>query len=168
MDGLNIQERTAVARLRALLELLPSALDKELAPAGITFFEYAVLESLAESENHRMRLSALASRTNATLPRLSRVITGLERKDYVLRAPCEADGRATNAVLTDAGGAALEGALPLYTSAVRSKMLDGLEPETVDSLAELSLELLRRLDPDKRMAVTADGPACAADPIDAH
>src|SRR5687768_1054603 len=98
-------QRVAVARLHALLELLPTALDKELAPAGITSFEFTLLEALHDADDHRLRLSALASRTNATLARLSRVVSSLERKDLVLRAACEEDGRATNAVLTDAGEA---------------------------------------------------------------
>lgn len=159
-------ERVAVARLHALLELLPTALDKQLAPVGLTSFEYTLLEALAEADAGRLRLSALASRSNATLPRLSRVVTGLERKGYVLRAPCEQDGRATNAVLTDAGRAARAGAAPLYADAVRHMILDGLDDDGVDDLARLTYAVLDRLDPDRRLAITSEGkaPACAADP----
>jgi len=83
----------------------------------------------------------------------------------VLRAPCEQDGRATNAVLTDAGAAAYEAARPLYDDAVRTMVLDGLDDDGVDRLAALCLDILTRLDPDRRLTVTADGaPTCAADP----
>ena len=44
-------------------------------------------------------MTALASRTNATLPRLSRVISRLEDAGLVERTPCPEDRRATNAVL---------------------------------------------------------------------
>lgn len=164
MDELTHSERVAVARLHALLELLPTALDKQMAPVGLTSFEYQLLEALAEADQQRLRLSALASRTNATLPRLSRVVTGLERKGLVVRAACEDDGRATNAVLTDDGAAAVTAGRPLYAAAVRTMLLDGLDADGVDDLARLSFGILSKLDPDRRLAVTADGPECAADP----
>ncbi|GGC96485.1 hypothetical protein GCM10011512_24360 [Tersicoccus solisilvae] len=157
-------ERVAIARLHALLELLPTALDKELAPAGLTSFEYTLLESLREAPHHRMRLSALAARTNATLPRLSRVVTGLERKGLVERAPCAEDGRATNAVLTAAGVRAEEQSRSRYASAVRRLILDGLGAGGVDQLADLSYGILAKLDPEARMTTTAAGRSCAADP----
>ncbi len=165
MTRLEYDERVAIARLHALLELLPTALDKELSPAGLTSFEFTLLEALAEADGHRLRLSALASRTNATLARLSRVVTGLERKELVRRAPCAEDGRATNAVLTDAGLAVYEDSRPLYADAVRRMILDGLDDDGVAQLASLSYAILAKLDPDRRLTITADGaPACAADP----
>lgn len=160
-------ERVAVARLQALLELLPSALDKELTDLGLTSFEYSLLEALDEVPSHRLRLSALASRTNATLPRLSRVMNALERKGFALRAPCEQDARATNAVLTEAGAQALRTARPRYTEAVRRLVLGRLDDNGVDDLARLSYSILAALDPDARLAVTIDGAVaadCAADP----
>ena len=159
-------ERVAVARLQAMLELLPTALDRELAPAGLTAFEYTLLEALAEAPEHRLRLSALAARTNASLPRLSRVVTGLERKGLAERTPCPADARATNAVLTEDGLAAFERSRSLHADAVRQMVLDALDPGDVDDLARLTLAILMRLDPTGRLSVTADAAPCAADPRD--
>jgi DNA-binding MarR family transcriptional regulator len=167
MEDLRHDERVAVARLQALLELLPTALDRHLASAGLTSFEFTLLEALHEADAGRLRLSALASRTNATLPRLSRVVTGLERKGLVVRVACEADGRATNAVLTTAGENAYARSQPLHDQAVRHMILDGLGDEGVASLAELSYLILTRLDPDRRLAVTVGEPECAADPAPA-
>ena len=167
MSELRRDERVAVARLHALLELLPTALDRQLLPAGLTSFEFTLLEALHEADAGRMRLSALASRTNATLPRLSRVVTALERKGLVVRAACEEDGRATNAILTDAGEQAYADGRPFYEDAVRTMILDGLGTDDVDRLADLTFSILTRLDPDRRLAITADpeqDAACAADP----
>ncbi len=160
------RERVAVARLQAMLELLPTALDRELAPAGLTAFEYTLLEALAEADEHRLRLSALAARTNASLPRLSRVVTGLERKGLVERSPCPADARATNAVLTAAGLLTHRDSRPLHAAAVRAMALDALDAADVDDLARLTLAILTRLDPRGRLTVTGDAAsgACAADP----
>jgi DNA-binding MarR family transcriptional regulator len=166
MEELHYDERVAIGRLRALLELLPTALDRELTATGLTSFEFTLLEALHEADQGRLRLTALASRTNATLPRLSRVVTGLERKRLVSRAACEEDGRATNAVLTEAGASAYLGSRPLYEHAVRRLILDGLDDGGVERLAELSYSILSRLDPERRLAVTADDPdaSCGADP----
>lgn len=158
-------ERTAIARLHALLELLPTALDRELAPAGITAFEFTLLEALAEADADRMRLSALAARTNATLARLSRVVTGLERRGLVDRLPCEEDGRATNAALTEAGALLHREAQPRYADAVRRMVLDGLDIDEVEHLGQLSYAILARLDPDRRLTVTLGGD-CPADPAE--
>jgi len=161
--GLSREERIAIARLRALLELLPAALDRRLHDLGLTAFEYSLLEALGEAPDHRLRLSALASRTNATLPRLSRVVSGLERKGLLVKEQCAADARATNAVLTTEGERVWLRAAPLYGRAVGDMVLGGLGATDVDDLARLSLAMLRRLDPDGRMAVTL-GQGCGADP----
>ncbi|WP_028709105.1 MarR family winged helix-turn-helix transcriptional regulator [Propionicicella superfundia] len=152
---LNEGERVAVARLQALLELLPAALDRALQPAGLTAFEFALLEAVAEAEDGRVRLTALALRTNASLPRVSRVVTGLERKGLVGRSPCPLDSRATNAALTPAGVEAYRAGRDLYDEAVRAMILEGLDGSDVADLARLALAILTRLDPDGRLAITA-------------
>lgn len=167
-------ERVAIARLHALLELLPTALDKRLGPAGVTAFEHTLLEALAETDEHRMRLSALAAKTNATLPRISRVTSSLERRGLIRRAPCPADGRATNAVLTERGVEAHDRSSALYAAAVRELILDGLDtlPENgVSQLADLAYAILGSLDPNapggragSAPATEPDPKACPADP----
>src|SRR3982750_2098368 len=97
-------ERAAWLRLIAVVELLPGILDAQLrAEAGLTHFEYFVLAMLSEAPERTLRMTSLASRTNATLPRLSHVVRRLGDRDLVTRFPCPEDGRATNARLTDAG-----------------------------------------------------------------
>ena len=174
--GLGQDERRAIARLRALLELLPAALDRRLHDLGLTAFEYTLLEALGEAHGRRLRLSALASRTNASLPRLSRVVSGLERKGLLVKEQCPADARATNAVLTPAGEQAWSQAAPVYGAAVREIVIGGLDTADVDELARLCLAMLQRLDPGGRMVVTMDrdchgdpeafptSPSCGADP----
>ncbi|WP_017584572.1 MarR family winged helix-turn-helix transcriptional regulator [Nocardiopsis valliformis] len=165
------EERIALARLHALLELLPTALDKELSPAGLTSFEFTLLEALSEAEDQRLRLSALASRTNATLPRLSRVVTGLERKGLVRKAPCPEDGRATNAQLTGEGFQVYRSSRPRYDSAVRRMILDGLDERGVAQLTELTYAILAKLDPDAPKRIiggeSTEEKSCGADPMPA-
>ena len=155
-------ERVAIARLHAMLELLPAALDRRLAPAGISSFEYTLLEPIAESEAGALRLTALALRTNASISRISRVVTSLERRGLVERAPCADDRRATNAVLTPAGRDAYERSRGLYADAVRELVIAGVEElsgDGVAALAEVSVAILARLDPERRGGNGPAGPA---------
>ena len=76
---LDADERAAWLRLVAVVELLPGVLDAQLRrDAGLTHFEYFVLAMLSEAPERTLRMTALAHRTNATLPRLSHVVQRLE------------------------------------------------------------------------------------------
>lgn len=163
MSRLNQQERVAIARLRAMLELLPTALDRQLADVGITSFEFTLLEALYEADARTLRLSSLAARTNATLPRLSRVVDSLERKGLVVRSACAVDRRATNATLSTDGAAVYQQALPLHSNAVKSLVFAGLGEDGAAQIADVSYAILTKLDPDRRFAVTES--ACSADPL---
>lgn len=172
MTPLSHPERVAIARLHALLELLPTALDKRLSEVGVTAFEHTLLAALAEREGNRMRLSELARKTNATLPRISRVATSLEKRGLIERSPCPEDGRATNAVLTASGVKTHERSRELYADAVRELVLEGLTAlpgDGVAQLTDLTLAVLTSLDPDHPRLPRATSPAgdaagCAADP----
>src|SRR6188768_3918911 len=101
---LSDDERGAWVRLAAVLELLPGVLDTQLRrDADLTHFEYFLLAMLSEAPDRTLRMTSLAQRTNATLPRLSHVVRRLEDRGLVERFPCPADRRATNARLTNAG-----------------------------------------------------------------
>src|SRR5512144_2980292 len=94
---LSTEESAAWVRRVALTALLPVALAAQLLrDAQLTHFEYAALMALAESPDRTMRMTALASRTNATLPRLSHVARRLEERGLIRRFPCPTDRRATN------------------------------------------------------------------------
>ena len=149
---LDAEERAAWLRLIAVLGLLPPALDTQLIrDEGLTQFEYYCLAMLSEAPQRTLRMTALAARTNATLPRLSRVISGLEQSGLVVREPCPADRRATNAVLTPAGWDKIVQAAPGHVAAVRELVIDALTPTQLAQLARICERLLIRLDPDGRM-----------------
>ena len=68
------EELAAWVRAAALVELLPGVLDSQLRrDADLTHFEYYVLAMLSEAPKRTLRMTALAARTNSTLPRLSHV-----------------------------------------------------------------------------------------------
>ena len=163
---LNTEESAAWVRLIALAELLPGALDAQLLrDAGLTHFEYVALMSQADAPNRTMRMTELASRTNATLPRLSHVARRLEERGLIERFPCPEDRRATNATITQAGLELLASAAPGHVDTVRANVLDALSPEQLEQLYQIAGAVLTRLDPDERLTATScqfsEGPAAA-------
>lgn len=146
-------ERAAWLRLVAVVELLPGVLDSQLREsAGLTHFEYFVLAMLSEEPERTLRMTSLAQRTNATLPRLSHVVRRLEERGLVERFPCPDDGRATNARLTAAGWDAVVAAAPGHVENVRRHVLDPLSPAQLEQLRDIGAALLTRLDPDGRLS----------------
>jgi DNA-binding MarR family transcriptional regulator len=152
-------EREAWLRLIAVVELLPGVLDTQLrSSSGVTHFEYLVLAMLSEAPDRTLRMTALAQRTNATLPRLSHVVRRLEERELVERFPCPEDGRATNAGLTTAGWDAIVAAAPGHVDNVRRQVLDALTQRQVEQLRAIADALLTRLDPEGRMSGFYDRP----------
>jgi DNA-binding MarR family transcriptional regulator len=145
---LDDDEMAAWIRLAAVLELLPGVLDSQLRrDAGLTHFEYFVLAMLSEAPERTLRMTALAARTNATLPRLSHVIRRLEERGLVERFPCPQDGRATNARLTGAGWDKVVATAPGHVDAVRAHVIDPLTREQVHQLAQIAGAILDQVDP---------------------
>ena len=75
----DVQQRAWV-KFIAVVELLPGVLDSQLQhDADLTHFEYFTLAMLSEAPNRVFRMTELASATNSTLPRLSHVVSRLEK-----------------------------------------------------------------------------------------
>jgi DNA-binding MarR family transcriptional regulator len=98
-----------------------------------------------------LRMTELAARTNATLPRLSHVVSRLEERGLIERTPCAGDRRATNARLTEAGWAKVQETAPGHVAHVRRQVIDALTPEQVAQLGVIAEAILRRLDPDGKV-----------------
>ena len=146
-------QRAAWVKLIAVVELLPGVLETQLRrDSGLTHFEYFVLAMLSEAPDRTLRMTALADRVNATLPRLSHVVQRLEDRGLVERMRCPEDGRATNARLTDAGWTTVVAAAPGHVETVRAYVIDALSAQQVDQLDTIMSALLKRLDPDDRMS----------------
>lgn len=144
---LDPDEQRAWRSLAAVLLKLPSELEAQLQrDAGMSHFEYWVIALLSEAPDDTLGLSDLAAQANASLSRLSHVVTRLERRGWVTRRPDPEDGRATLAVLTDAGRAQVVAAAPGHVEAVRHFVFDGLDRDDVERLRELCDAMLARLD----------------------
>jgi len=152
---LSSEELEAWVRFVAVMQLFPPALDAQLErDAGLTHFEYFTLAMLSEAPDRTLRMTALAARTNATLARLSRVVSNLEESGFARRQPCPADRRATNVSLTDAGMEKVVDTAPGHVNLVRSVVIDSITAEEVAQLSTISAKLLEKLDPEGKLVAT--------------
>ncbi len=157
---LDDEQLDAWIRLIAVVELLPGVLDAQLRrDSGLSHFEYLVLAMLSEAPDRTLRMTALAARTNATLARLSHVVSRLEDRGLVARSACDADRRATNATLTDAGWDVVVDAAPGHVATVRANVVDALTREQVGQLREIADAILERVDPTGAMTEPYRRPA---------
>ncbi len=144
---LDDDEQRAWRALVSLLLRLPAALERQLQQdADLTHFEYFVLALLSEAEARTLRLSHLAAQVDASLSRLSHVITRLERRGLVRRAPCPEERRATNASLTDEGLALVVATAPGHVAEVRRRVIDALGTCEVAQLERICTRILARVD----------------------
>ena len=114
--------------------------------SGLSFIEYHALARLSEEPDRTLRMSELAMVTNASLSRLSHLVTRLEKWGFVRREPDKTDGRFTNAILTKAGLAELVASAPAHVAAVRQLVIDEFSPAELDQLGEFCERIVDRVD----------------------
>lgn len=130
-------------------ELLPTALDAQLqADSDMTHFEFMVLTSLRHSG--AQRITRLAAATNATLPRVSKVVSRLQARGLVERSAEGGDGRAVTVRLTGDGRRALVRATPGHIDFVRRLVIDRLTPAQLEAVASALEPIVAALDPQQR------------------
>jgi len=148
---LTADQLRAWKKLVAVVEILPGVLDSQLQhDADLTHFEYFTMAMLSEAPERTLRMTSLASATNSTLPRLSHVVSRLEKRGYVDRAPCAEDRRATNATLTEEGWQKVVATAPGHVDTVRENVIEPLSATDVADLDRIMGTLLRTLDPENR------------------
>ena len=91
-------------------------------------------------------MSELAEVTDASLSRLSHLVKRLELRDLVRREPDPADGRYTNAILTETGLRLLVASAPAHVARVRELVIDALSPDELCHLRAASERIIERLE----------------------
>jgi DNA-binding MarR family transcriptional regulator len=136
---LDDDELRAWLRLAGVMLKLAPALDSQLQrDSDLTHFDYLCLAMLSETEERTLPMSELAARTNASLSRLSHVISKLEKREWVRRAPSPTSRRVTLVSLTEPGWEVLVAAAPGHVSTVRQLVFDDLGPEDVAALERIA------------------------------
>ncbi|AVP68885.1 MarR family transcriptional regulator [Rhodococcus hoagii] len=139
-------QQEAWRTLVSLVTRLPAALDTQLQrDSELTHFEYFVLAVLSEAPDRRLRLSELAFQANASLSRLSHVVTRLEKRGWARRETV-AGTRGAFAVLTDEGYDKVVEAAPGHVATVQALVFEGLDDKQVMQLSTLGKALVDQLD----------------------
>ncbi|MBK5289189.1 MAG: MarR family transcriptional regulator [Acidimicrobiia bacterium] len=129
--------RTWRAFVDLTLQLRAETEQALLEAHGLTEGEYGVLVLLSEAEDRRLRMCDLAAALRLSPSGLTRRIDGLVKRGYVTREPSPGDRRVMLAVLTEEGLHTLEAAAPTHVASVRASLIDHLDPEDLERLADL-------------------------------
>ncbi|ANS79964.1 Transcriptional regulator, MarR family [Serinicoccus hydrothermalis] len=114
------------AWLRAQTEL-PAAMGRALhADSELSLQDFETLVRLSESDDDRLRVSALADEMHWERSRLSHHLRRMGARGLVEKVECAEDGRGAFVVLTRAGREALEGAAPDHVRTVRRLFFDDM------------------------------------------
>lgn len=145
-DWLNDAEmRTWRAYLRAV-NLIDRRLNEGLkAASDLAIEDYEVLVHLSETPDRRLRMSDLSQRLVHSQSRLTQRVDRLAKRGYVCREKCPEDRRGTFACLTDEGFAALETTAPRHVRDVRDALIDLIDPDEHEVVAEVFERIIDKL-----------------------
>jgi DNA-binding MarR family transcriptional regulator len=147
---LDDDEQRAWRRLAGVMLKLSPALDSQLQrDSDLTHFDYLCLAMLSDSEDNTWQMSELAVRANASLSRLSHVVTKLERRGWVVRRTSPHSRRVTLVSLTDEGWDVLVKAAPGHVETVRSLVFDELGPDDVAALERIAGHIVDQIEASK-------------------
>ena len=116
---------------------LMAALERDLATTGLDLGDYQVLVFLSESPERLLRMCDLAGRLQLSPSGLTRRLDGLVRAGLVERRGSESDRRVMLAALTPKGLRALEESAPIHVASVRRRMIDLLDDDELQIVANV-------------------------------
>ncbi len=127
-----MDDKGCVAAWRALLQAenaVLRAIEADMDRAGvIPLTWYDVLLELKAAPGGRLRMQDLAARTVLSRTRVSRLVDEIETNSLVSRQPDPDDGRASFAVISQAGRGALKAAAPIYLAGIEAHFTGQLSP----------------------------------------
>jgi DNA-binding MarR family transcriptional regulator len=133
-------------RLRVQLQ---ARLARELARhSGLSDPDYSVLVNLSEAPQGRLRAFELGRALQWEKSRLSHHLKRMGKRGLVAREHCESDARGSFVVITPEGRAAIEAAAPAHVEDVRRHLIDVLDDDQLDALADIAETVLANLDPE--------------------
>lgn len=138
----DVEKRAWVGFVRTR-DLIAAAVGRDSTrESNLTYVEYSVLAYLAEDPEHRLTFAELAARLEWSQSRLSHQITRMEKRGLICREPIPDDARRTAARLTPHGVGVLATAAPAHVRSVRRHMIDVLDRQQLNALADIYDTLL--------------------------
>lgn len=113
-------------------------LDAELlAEHDLTTRDYEVMLYLAQAEDRRLPMSALAERTMLTRSGITRLVDGLVERGLIERVSCPNDARVSYAKLTPVGHEKLRRAGCTHIASVQRLFLERFSSDEIELLGSL-------------------------------
>ncbi|MEC0225627.1 MarR family winged helix-turn-helix transcriptional regulator [Paenibacillus alba] len=104
---------------------------------GLSEGDFGVLDRLVQFGNGKLRQQELADSMDWDKSRLSHHLTRMEKRGLILRKPFDTD-RGVQVIITSAGKATLDEALPIVSKAIRKYFLDQLTDQDIESITKLA------------------------------
>ncbi len=140
-------EQRAWRSLQFMQMRLTAELARQLSElSSLSYPDYIVLVALEGRPEGRSRIFEVANEIGWEKSRLSHHIGRMSERGLVTREKCDSDRRGAFVVITPQGRRELDAAAPGHVGAVRRLFVDGLSPEQLRVLAEVSEQTLARLE----------------------
>jgi DNA-binding MarR family transcriptional regulator len=130
-----------------IVKVLPRHLDSDLVRgAGLTASEYTTIMHLSEGPNRELRMADLATATDLSASRMTRLVDDLQSRGLVTKTASSSDARGNVARLTPRGLAKLKSAWPVHLASVRRLFLDCIDATTIEGVAKALAEVAVHLE----------------------
>jgi DNA-binding MarR family transcriptional regulator len=146
VEPLSATEEALWRAVMRIVKVIPRHLDSDLIRGtGLTASEYTTIMHLSEAPNRELRMADLASVTDLSASRMSRLVETLQARGLVSKTASISDARGNVARLTPRGMAKLKSAWPIHLASVRRRFFDFIDPAAVEevakALAKISIHL---------------------------
>ena len=132
----------------AMQRQLDRELERQLQrDAGLSGSDYAVLITLREAPDRRLRGRDLGELLAWEKSRVSHQVSRMEARGLVERQECPEDGRGNWIVITPEGSRTVLRAMRDHGTTLRKYFLDVVKPEELEMLQALSKRVLETIDP---------------------
>jgi DNA-binding MarR family transcriptional regulator len=130
-----------------IIKVIPRHLDSDLVRgAGLTASEYTTIMHLSEAPKRELRMADLASATDLSASRMTRLVDDLESRGLVTKTASSSDARGNVAKLTPRGMAKLKSAWPVHLASVRRRFIDCIDAAAVPAVAKALAEAASHLE----------------------
>jgi DNA-binding MarR family transcriptional regulator len=120
-----------------IVKVIPRHLDSDLIRgAGLTASDYTTIMHLSEAPNRELRMAELASATDLSASRMTRLVDDLQSRGLVTKTASSSDARGNVARLTPRGMAKLKTAWPVHLASVRRHFFDCIDAAAVAGAAK--------------------------------
>jgi DNA-binding MarR family transcriptional regulator len=144
---LSANEEAVWRAVMRIVKVLPRHLDSDLVKgAGLTASEYTTIMHLSEAPNRELRMADLATATDLSASRMSRLVDDLQSRGLVTKTASSSDARGNVAKLTPRGMAKLKTAWRVHLASVRRRFFDSIDAAAVDEVASALAEVAMHLE----------------------